>query len=76
MGLFFSLYSISDDICNETITTENTEENNTLELHVGKTFGNWDHAAKFMKRYTAAKGHGIRIGGGGKVNKETKEVIK
>ncbi|CAB4421623.1 unnamed protein product [Rhizophagus irregularis] len=55
---------------------ENTEENSTSELHIGKTFSNWDHVAKFMKRYAAAKGHGVRIGGGGKVNKETKEVIK
>lgn len=55
---------------------ENTEENSTSELHIGKIFSNWDHVAKFMKRYAAAKGHGVRIGGGGKVNKETKEVIK
>ena len=29
-----------------------------------------------MKKYAATKGHGVRIGGGGKVNKETKEVLK
>lgn len=55
---------------------ENTEENSTSELHIGKTFSNWDHVAKFMKRYAAAKGHEVRIGGGEKVNKETKEVTK
>src|SRR4051812_18502451 len=52
------------------------ENNNTLELYVGKTFHNWDHVARFMKKYAAAKGHGVRIGGGEKVNKTTNEVMK
>ena len=55
---------------------ENTEENNTLELYIGKTFHNWDHVARFMKQYASTKGHGIRIDGSGKINKETKEVLK
>ena len=29
-----------------------------------------------MKRYAAIKGHGVRIGGSGKVDQATKEVIK
>jgi len=29
-----------------------------------------------MKRYGSVQSHGVRIGGGGKVDKETKEVIK
>ncbi|CAG8741793.1 6795_t:CDS:1, partial [Funneliformis mosseae] len=35
-----------------------------------------DHVAKFMKRYAAAKGHGIRISGSGKIYKMTNEIIK
>ena len=29
-----------------------------------------------MKRYAAIEGHGVRIGGGGKTNKETSEILK
>ena len=29
-----------------------------------------------MKKYATAKGYGIRIGGGGKLNKATNEVLK
>jgi len=56
--------------------TKENKENNSLDLYVGKTFQNWNHVEKFMKKYAAAKGHGIRIGGGGKVDKTTNEVIK
>ncbi|CAB5367035.1 unnamed protein product [Rhizophagus irregularis] len=27
------------------------------------TFQSWDHVANFMKKFSASKGHGIRIGG-------------
>ncbi|PKK57799.1 hypothetical protein RhiirC2_797383 [Rhizophagus irregularis] len=30
------------------------------------TFQSWDHVANFMKKFSASKGHGIRIGGGNK----------
>ena len=29
-----------------------------------------------MKRYASVKGHGVRIGGGGKVDKENNQVLK
>jgi hypothetical protein len=29
-----------------------------------------------MKKYASIKGHGVRIGGGGKVDKATKQVLK
>ncbi|CAG8727759.1 21899_t:CDS:2 [Cetraspora pellucida] len=45
-------------------------------LFVGKTFENWDQVANFMKKYAAAKGHGIRIGGSGRVNAENQKVVK
>ena len=66
---------MSNEETEETVMI-NTEENNNLELYTGKTFHNWDHVARFMKKYASAKGHGVRIGGGGRVNKETKEVMK
>jgi len=65
--------SISDDISDE---MENTEENSTLELYVGKAFHNWNHVARFMKKYASANGHGVRIGGGGRVDKATNKIIK
>ena len=52
----------------------NTEKD--ISLFVGKTFQNWDHVSNFMKRYAAVKGHGIRIGGGGKVDKANGIIIK
>src|SRR3954453_12137189 len=52
------------------------ESSSEITLYIGKTFQNWNHVAKFMKKYAAAKGHGVRIGGGGKVDKVTKEVLK
>ena len=55
---------------------EEDEENDTMKLYVGKTFCNWDHVEKFMKKYATIKGHGIRIGGGGRVDKVTKEIMK
>jgi len=45
----------------------NTEKD--INLFVRKIFQSWDHVANFMKRYAAVKGHGVRIGGGGKVDK-------
>ncbi|CAG8692262.1 9767_t:CDS:2, partial [Cetraspora pellucida] len=45
-------------------------------LFVSKTFENWDQVANFMKKYAAAKGHGIRISGGGRVNAENQKVVK
>ena len=29
-----------------------------------------------MKRYASVKGHGVRIGGGGRVDKETHQILK
>ena len=59
-------------------TKENeiTEENNTSELYVDKTFCNWDHVAKFMKKCVIAKGHRVQIGSSEKVDKTINEVIK
>ncbi|CAG8781104.1 34446_t:CDS:2 [Gigaspora margarita] len=47
----------------------------TKELFIGKTFQNYDQVAKFMKKYAASKGHGIRIGGGERVNTKTHQSI-
>ncbi|CAB5381264.1 unnamed protein product [Rhizophagus irregularis] len=55
---------------------EKKEEEDTMKLYVGKTFHNWDRVANFMKKYAATKGHGVRIGGGGKVDKTTQEITK
>ncbi|CAB4375732.1 unnamed protein product [Rhizophagus irregularis] len=41
----------------------------TIKLRLtslGKTFQSWDHVANFMKKFATAKGHGVRIGSGGK----------
>ncbi|CAB5373679.1 unnamed protein product [Rhizophagus irregularis] len=69
---------VSDDVCNENIVeeVENTDKSDISELYVGKTFQSWDHVANFMKKFATAKGHGVRIGGGGKVDKATNEVLK
>ncbi|RIB25197.1 hypothetical protein C2G38_2166556 [Gigaspora rosea] len=50
--------------------------NDVKEFSVGKTFEDWEQVADFMKKYASIKGHGIRIGGGGRVNTQTKETIK
>ncbi|CAG8496180.1 27303_t:CDS:2, partial [Dentiscutata erythropus] len=47
-----------------------------LELFVGKTFENWDQVEKFMKKYAAIKGHGVWIGGGGRINTATHQILK
>jgi hypothetical protein len=66
-----------DTVDMDTMGTMNTMNTADIsELFVGKTFQSWDHVANFMKRYAASKGHGVRIGGGSKINKETNEVIK
>ncbi|CAB4482290.1 unnamed protein product [Rhizophagus irregularis] len=49
-----------EDICSEMEDTRENEEDNSLELY----------------KYAAAKGHGVRIGGGGKVDKMINEVMK
>ncbi|CAG8709714.1 2965_t:CDS:2 [Gigaspora rosea] len=46
------------------------------ELFVGKTFQDWDQVENFMKKYAAAKGYGVRIGGGGRKNAETQQIMK
>ena len=66
---------LSNEETEETVMI-NTEKNNNLELYTGKTFCNWDHVARFMKKYANAKGHRVQICGGNRVNKETNEVIK
>ncbi|CAB4431246.1 unnamed protein product [Rhizophagus irregularis] len=70
--------SVSDDVCNENIVeeVENTDKSDISELYVGKTFQSWDHVANFMKKFATVKGHGVRIGGGGKVDKAANEVLK
>ena len=60
-------YSISEEIADIEKDTN---------LFVGKAFQSWEHVTNFMKRYAAVKGHGVRIGGGGKVDKTTNEVLK
>ena len=69
-------FSIFEDICSEMESTKENEENCSLDLYIGKTFQNWDYVERFMKKYATSKDHGIRIGGGEKVNKTTKEVTK
>ncbi|RIA95451.1 hypothetical protein C1645_816683 [Glomus cerebriforme] len=67
--------SIEESIEEDENTKENdTEENNTLKLYIGKTFHNWDHVVRFMKKYAIAKGHEVRIGGSGKKGKGYLEV--
>ncbi|CAB5203403.1 unnamed protein product [Rhizophagus irregularis] len=73
---FSDTESTFEDICSEMEDTRENEEDNSLELYVGKTFQNWEHVENFMKKYAATKGHGVRIGGGGKVDKMTNEVMK
>ncbi|CAB4473778.1 unnamed protein product [Rhizophagus irregularis] len=63
---FSDTESTFEDICSEMEDTRENEEDNSLELYVGKTFQNWEHVENFMKKYAATKGHGVRIGGGGK----------
>ena len=58
------------------VEEEGKEEEDTTKLYVGKTFRNWNHVANFMKKYAATKGHGVRIGGGERVDKTTQETIK
>src|SRR5581483_9819058 len=81
--LFFLLKNVSNsisddvtDISDEAATEITDEENSTLELYVGKTFRNWIHVERFIKKYVSANGHGVRIGGGGRVNKATNEIVK
>ncbi|CAI2195799.1 8184_t:CDS:1, partial [Funneliformis geosporum] len=40
------------------ISDEIADIEKDTNLFVGKSFQSWDHVAKFMKRYAAAKGHG------------------
>ncbi|CAG8676918.1 10651_t:CDS:2, partial [Cetraspora pellucida] len=62
----------------EDFSEMNSFDNNEdiLELSVGKTFQSWDQVASFMKKYTAAKGHRIQISGGEKKNTTTQEIMK
>ncbi|PKK66842.1 hypothetical protein RhiirC2_714563 [Rhizophagus irregularis] len=55
---------------------EKEEKENTMKLYIGKTFYKWDRVANFMKKYAATKGHGVRIGGGERVDKTIQEIIK
>ncbi|RGB44071.1 hypothetical protein C1646_749053 [Rhizophagus diaphanus] len=50
------------------------EEEDTMKLYVGKIIHNWDCVANFMKKYTATKGHEIRISGRKRVDKITQEI--
>ena len=73
----FCYYSLNDMSDNEfEIEDIAEEEEDTTKLYVGKTFRNWNHVANFMKKYAATKGHGVRIGGGGRVDKTTQEITK
>lgn len=67
--------SVFDGVYDENDETM-VEDADQLKIYVGKTFHDWDHLAKFMAKYAAAKGHGIRIGGGGKKDNTTQEIKK
>ncbi|CAB4488505.1 unnamed protein product [Rhizophagus irregularis] len=47
-----------------------------ITIYVSKTFQSWKYVEKFMQRYASVKGHGVRIGGGGRVDKETCQILK
>ncbi|RIB20653.1 hypothetical protein C2G38_2035065 [Gigaspora rosea] len=65
-------YDSTDDLSDIDIDNFNDVE----EFSVSKTFEDWEQVADFMKKYASIKGHGIRIGDGGRVNTQTKETIK
>jgi len=74
------IVNMVDTVDTNTVDTDMMDtdvmDTDAVELFVDKTFQSWNHVANFMKRYAASKGHGIRIGGGSKVNKVTNKVIK
>ncbi|CAG8775562.1 15507_t:CDS:2, partial [Rhizophagus irregularis] len=47
-----------------------------LEYDSAEEFSDTDRLTNFMKKYAATKGHGVRIGGGGRVDKTTQEITK
>ncbi|CAG8707921.1 9757_t:CDS:2, partial [Rhizophagus irregularis] len=47
-----------------------------ITIYVSKTFQSWEYVEKFMQRYASVKGHGVRIGGGGRVDKKTCQILK
>ncbi|EXX59077.1 hypothetical protein RirG_191940 [Rhizophagus irregularis DAOM 197198w] len=63
-----------EDIAEREEEEEEGNEEDTMKLYVGKTFHNWDYVVNFMKKYAITKGHGVRIGGEGKVDKITQEI--
>ncbi|CAG8718910.1 12563_t:CDS:2, partial [Funneliformis mosseae] len=70
-------YDSAEDFSDtDSISDEIADIEKDTNLFVGKSFQSWDHVAKFMKRYAAAKGHRIRIGGGRKIDKMTNEKGK
>ena len=67
--------SSHEDSCSETNSTDSPKDSE-ITIYVGKTFESWDYVEDFMKTYASAKGHGVRIGGGGRVDKEIKQILK
>ena len=63
------IYLIKLTILSYSISEKTADIEKDINLFVRKIFQSWDHVANFMKRYAAVKGHGVRIGGGGKVDK-------
>ncbi|KAF0555268.1 protein far1-related sequence 5-like [Gigaspora margarita] len=64
-------YDSTDDLSDIDIDNFNDVE----EFSVGKTFKDWDQVADFMKKYASIKGHGIRIGGGGRATGLAPKVL-
>ncbi|CAG8653169.1 17353_t:CDS:2, partial [Gigaspora rosea] len=49
---------------------------NIPELFIGKTFQNWEQVENFIKQYATTKGHGVQIGGGGRIDAEAWQIMK
>ncbi|CAG8784451.1 36699_t:CDS:2, partial [Gigaspora margarita] len=69
--MYDSIEELSD-----TDSDEFNDAEDIPELFVGKTFQDWNQVEKFMKKYAATKGHGVRIGGGGRKNAKTQQIMK
>ncbi|CAB4465106.1 unnamed protein product [Rhizophagus irregularis] len=65
---------ISESETSETLGSETNSSE--ITIYVSKTFQSWEYIEKFMQRYASIKGHGVRIGGGGRVDKETCQILK
>ncbi|PKC73744.1 hypothetical protein RhiirA1_450800 [Rhizophagus irregularis] len=68
-GMFNNKYEIED------ITKEEEEEEEEKEEEED-TMKFYDFVANFMKKYSATKGHKVRIGGEERIDKTTQEITK